>query len=328
MARKSAPSNPPAPEPEENHETDWDTVDEAKQASDTAMDNLANALHGEAEAGAHQTDVLDADEAQHRAEQASDGAPPNPEHVFDAEAWKQDTDNTHQDGGDGFHQEEYISAEDLPQVAAEEAHNAGDTDNGSLHPGDIAARINAQSATLTNTVMAPAGRDETIVGEHPEEEKGLRPPASVEGTNRSDDAGRPFDGGYLHTVDKGDPVGMGVNEHVPAPTASGAVPEGMRNMTMPVPVTTAVLPDARIAERQARAGGKLTLDPRHHAILDAAENLWRSNARKFSLGQTGGSIITAMQLVEAGFLTAIDVVGGAFMPNTSKAFELTEPPTD
>lgn len=247
-----------------------------------------------------------------------------PEKEYDLDAAVQDTDNTHQDGNNGLHQEEFITGDDHDDLARQEAveySQNGAADDTGLAPGDIGRRLNLQNPGALHATLAPANRDETIVGEHPETEKGLRPIAPLDGVNRSDDAGRPYDGDSLHTAEKGFPVGQGVIEHVHAPTATGSAPEGIMSARAPAPVSGFQRDPRRLAERQESSGG-LTLNDTHHALLDHAEDMKVKGADTFTATQVGAKEATADALVEAGLLEKQEAMGGGFFPNGSSIYRL------
>lgn len=250
-----------------------------------------------------------------------------PEKVYDEEAAKQDTDNTHEDGNNGLHQEEYVSGDDATELARAEAEHHLSHDTGedtSLHSGDVGRRINLSSETMVHSTLAPANRDETVVGDHPEREKGLRPLGPLDGLNRTDDAGRPYTGDSLHTAEKGLPVGQGVIEHVPAATASGSVPEGILSARAPVPVSGHERDPARFALREARSTLDTMLGDAEHRFLDLAEDMRIKGAVTFTLSQIGATLRTAETLVSAGFLKAEKALGGDFFPNGNEIYSLLD----
>lgn len=251
-----------------------------------------------------------------------DGA--EPEKEYDLDAAEQDTDNTHTDGGNGLHQEDYIDGDDAAELAVAEAEQHRDDDDTSLHSSDIGRRINTGSRVMVHSTLAPANRDETMVGDHPEQEKGLRPLAPLDGQTRTDDAGRPYDGDSLHTVEKGLPVGQGVIEHVHAPTASGGVPEGILSARAPVPVSGHERDPARYAEREHKSKLGTLLGDAEHRFLDLAEDMRIKGAVTFTLAQIGATVRTAENLVEAGLLKAEAALGGDFFPNGNKIYSLTD----
>jgi hypothetical protein len=250
-----------------------------------------------------------------------------PEKEYDPTAAEQDTDNTHQDGNNGLHQEDYVDADTAADLGRQEAQEFDPADDDtSLHPGDIGRRQNLRNEGAVHATMAPANRDETIVGEHPETEKGLRPLAPLDGVNRTDDAGRPFDGDTLHTVEKGLPVGQGVIEHIHAPTATGAAPEGIMSTRAPVPVSGVQRDPRRLQVRQGLVHDGvygLTLTDTHHALLDHAEDMRVKGADTFTAPQVGAQERTADELVEAGLLAKAPAMGGGFFPNASSIYRLT-----
>ena len=331
MARRSNASTTPAAEPIDNAEDHMDFNDpdtgnhhepggEVQDPDADPSRNAGGADHEDADEAPAPEDTANR-EATEQVLATHDGAEPEKEYDLDAAA--QDTDNTHEDGNNGLHQEEYLDGDttaDLGRQEAVEYSQHGTADDTSLAPGDIGRRLNLQNPGVVHSTLAPANRDETIVGEHPETEKGLRPLAPLDGQTRTDDAGRPFDGDTLHTTEKGLPVGQGVIEHVHAPTATGSVPEGIMSTRAPVPVSGHQRDPARVWQRNKRAG--FTLYDAQHAFLDHAEDMKVKGADTFTAAQVGAKEVTADALVEAGLLAKQEALGGAFFPNGSSIYRL------